>query len=108
MPPSTSNPIIIASYVVGFILAIPVLLVLIRAIAFIVTATNKLDSVVTDVGQLKADVSSLRHSAGNDSQSVEFSLYVIETDINALQDKAGLPKREYPDRRVGPSDRRVA
>lgn len=107
MPPNTQNPLIIASYVVGFILAIPVLLVLIRAIAFIVTATNKLDTVVNDVGQLKADVRSLRHSADNDSQSVEFSLYVIETDINALQEKAGLPRRDYPDRRTGPTDRRT-
>lgn len=108
MPPSTQNPLIIAAYVVGILLSLPVLVVLFKAVFFIAGATNKLDTVVTDVAQMKKDVGSLRHSVGDSAQEVELSLFVIETDVNALQEKAGLAQRAYPDRRTGPLDRRTA
>lgn len=108
MPPSTSNPLIIAAYVVGILLSLPFLVVLFKAVFFIAGATNKLDTVVVSVEKLSKDMGHLRESVGNDSQSVELSLFVIETDVNALQEKTGLAKRSYPDRRTGPLDRRTA
>lgn len=107
MPPNTQNPLIIAAYVVGIMLSLPVIFALIKLIAFMVTATNKLDSLVTDVAQVKKDVGSMRRSADSEAQATEISFFVLETDVNALQEKAGLARREYPDRRVGPLDRRA-
>lgn len=108
MPPSTSNPLVIAAYVVGILLSLPFLYALVKLIFFLSGATIKLDTVVTDVAQMKKDVGSLRHSVGDGAQEVELSLFVIENDVNALQQNAGLPVREYPDRRTGPLDRRTA
>ncbi|MDB4893155.1 MAG: hypothetical protein JWL61_5010 [Gemmatimonadetes bacterium] len=102
------NPLTIAAYVAGFMLSVPMLVVLVKAVFFIAGATNKLDAVVVSVDKLSKDMTHLRESVGSDSQSVELSLFVIETDVNALQERAGVPIRAYPDRRIGPSDRRTA
>lgn len=105
MPP---NPLTVAAYVAGFLLSVPVLVVVFKVIFFLAGATNKLDSVVADVGSIKADLKSLRHTTNDGAQQVELSLFVIETDVNALQEKVGVQVRDYPDRRTGPAERRTA
>lgn len=103
MLPHTQDPLIAAAYAVGFMLSLPVLFVLWKLAVFFAKAILKLDK----IDEIDRAVKSIQHQRRNETFSVEMSLTVIEQDINRLQEKAGLPVREFPDRRVGPADRRT-
>lgn len=104
MPPETQNPLVIAAYVLGAVISLPVLTVVVKAMFFIVKASTKLDL----VDDIAADVKQLRAAQLSDVFGVQLSLTVIEGDINTLQENAGIPVRSFPDRRTGPADRRAA
>lgn len=104
MPPTTHDPLVAAAYVVGALLSLPALFLIWKVAVFFVKAITKLDKI--DV--IDKTVREIQHARRNETYSVEMSLTVIESDINRLQEKAGLPVREFPDRRVGPADRRAA
>lgn len=103
MPPHTQDPAVAAAYVLAILLSAPVLFVLWKAALFFAKAIVKLDKI--DV--IDRTVREIQHARRGETFSVEMSLTIIEQDINVLQEKAGLPVREFPDRRKGPTDRRA-
>lgn len=106
IPNAPPNPMVIAAYVAATLLSLPVILALVRLIFFFATATTKLDGLGASVEGLTADVKQLLAESAAREQGVEFSLAIIENDVNVLQGQAGLPLRPFPDRRTGPFDRR--
>lgn len=102
------NPLTVAGYVAGILLCVPVVVAMVKAVFFFASATTKLDNVVAGLDELKTEVREFRHEKNDQIQGVEMSLTIIESDINTLQGKAGLTVRPFPDRRVGPSDRRAS
>lgn len=102
MPPDTQNPLIIAAYVVGLLISLPAVALLVKGIFFVAKASAKIEQ----IDAIAEDVRQIRHDRRDDTFSVQLSLTVIEDDINRLQEKTGLPVRQFPDRRVGPADRR--
>lgn len=103
MLPHTQDPIMAAAYALGFMLSLPALWVLWKLAVFFAKAILKLDK----IDEIERTVKNIQHRRANETFSVEMSLSVIEQDINRLQEKTGLSVREFPDRRVGPSDRRA-
>ena len=104
MPPSTDNPLVVAAYVAGLLLSVPVVVVLWKVALFLGRATAQLEQ----IDEIAADVKQLKEARQTEAFDFKLSLTVIESDINLLQEKAGLPVRPFPDRRVGPPDRRAS
>lgn len=108
MPPNTQNPLVIAAYVVGVLLSMPMLAMVVKAIVFITRATSKLDTVAQGQDELAKEFREYRHDKRQLDQLVDVTLTLLEADMNTLQERADITVRRYPDRRVGPPDRRTA
>jgi hypothetical protein len=104
MPPPETNPYLVAAYVAGFFVLIPAIGLLWKGALFFAKAITKLDK----IDGMADDLNTMKEEKSKESNSLEISLSIIEGDLNALQEKTGLEKRHYPDRRVGPADRRTA
>jgi hypothetical protein len=98
------DPIVIAAKTLGVILSAPFALLIGRGFYFLGRVSKQFGDLVTSVDKIEKK---LEEYAG-ESQSHVWSFAIIEEDINALQRKAGVEIREYPNRRVGPPDRRHA
>jgi hypothetical protein len=103
MPP-TQNPLTLLLWLFGVPGGIAFLTLLVKGIWFVAKASTKLDA----IDELAREFKEYRHSTNDNAQAVELSLTIIESDVNALQAKTGIALRAFPDRRVGPADRRAA
>lgn len=108
MPPSSQNPLVIVAWILAVFVGLPGLVAGVKVIFFVARATGKLDDVIAGQAALSEEFRDYRHDKRNESTGVDLSLTLIESDINTLQEKAGVPVRRFPDRRTGPSDRRAS
>lgn len=104
MQQQTQNPLVVLLWFLGIPGGLAFLIATVKLIFFVAKASTKLDA----IDALALEFKDYRHDTRDTTQAVELSLTIIESDVNALQVKAGLPVRPFPDRRSGPSDRRSA
>lgn len=106
MPPHSDNPLIVLAYILAVLVGVPGIVALVKAVFFIAAATTKLDAVVDGLGALLKETREYQSGTTGALQGFEMSLYIVEVDVNALQERAEMPVRQYPDRRAGMTDRR--
>jgi hypothetical protein len=99
MPP---NPFIILLYVIAAPTGVTLCVLGVKAIFFFAKASAQLDK----IPEIADDVKTLRHGVVNDTHAVDLSLTIIQKDVNAIQEHVKLPITIYPERRLGPTDRR--
>lgn len=104
LPLPSDNPLVIVAQVIGYIIALPVAALVIRAIFFVGQTWKLFADLVKEVKQIRRELDARNVEA----QGIAWSFAVVEEDINELQKHAGLEQRDYPDRRVGPADRRAS
>lgn len=97
MPPATQNPFVALAWILAVLIGIPGFVALVKLIFFVADASKDLKTVVRYV-----------HDRRSIEQSVEITLTLVENDITALQEHVNLPTHPWPDRRIGPSDRRAS
>lgn len=97
MQPEPTNPLVILAWIVGTPSALAVVTLAVKGIFFVANAQKDLKTVVKYV-----------HERRSADQSTEITLTLLENDVTALQENANLPTHPWPDRRVGPVDRRAS
>jgi hypothetical protein len=108
-----SNPLDIFWAVLGTVVSIPVMTFAAKGVIFITRATDKLDMVVDKQTSMEAKQAEFSDEFRefcdvhrDELQATAMSFSILEGDVNALQEKAGVTQRRFPDRRTGPADRR--
>lgn len=104
MQQTPQNPFVVFLWLLGIPGGLAFFIAMVKLIFFVAKASGKLDT----IDELAKDFKSFRHDTRDGEQAIELSLTIIENDVNALQVKAGLPVRPFPDRRTGPFDRRAS
>jgi hypothetical protein len=104
MPPASQNPLVIAATIIGYVIALPLAALFIRGIFFVGRTSKRFDDLVVSVSSIEARL----NLQDRESTANAWSFAVVEEDIQELQQKAGLPVREYPDRRLIAVGRRSA
>src|SRR4051812_12522515 len=97
MPPETQNPLVTLVWILAVFIGLPGFVALVKVIFFVASASKDLKTVVKYV-----------HERRSIEQQTEITLTLLENDVTALQEHADLPTHPWPDRRVGPSDRRAS
>lgn len=95
--PTSQNPLVVLAWILAVFVGLPGTIAAIKAIFFLASASKDLKTVVAYVQQRR----------GSDSV-LDITLTLVENDINVLQKNANVTVREWPDRRVGPADRRTS
>lgn len=104
----TDNPMLMAAQVAGVVLGLllgaPSLYVFWRIAVFFAKAIAKLEA----IDEIAADVRKINEARQSEERDSALSFAQIEIDVAELQRKAGISVTRYPDRRVGPADRRAS
>lgn len=104
MPPDALNPFVLLAWLIGTPTALTITVLGVKAIVFIANATRELKQIPT----IAKHVADLRHGQVNDAHAIDLTLTLMVADINELQREVNLNERRYPERRLGPPDRRQA
>jgi hypothetical protein len=96
------NPLLAAATAFGAIVALPVVGVMLRVGFIVGSKSSAFDVMATDVATIKDTLA----TSQQERIDTVWSFAVLEEDVNTIQTHLKLPIREYPDRRVGPADRR--
>lgn len=102
--PTDPNLLALFARTLGLIVSLPFVWTLWRVAMFFANAIALLKTIPT----IAEDVREVRHAQNDEAFSVSLSLTVIESDLNVLQEKVGIPVRQFPDRRTASLDRRRA
>ena len=103
---NTDNPLVALAYVGGVVLGLPTVTLIVKATAFVTRATSKLDTIALKQDEMAngdrafaEELRLFRHEQRTQAQGVELSLTLLENDVNVLQEKAGVTRRQFPARR---------
>jgi hypothetical protein len=94
---NSQNPLVVVAWILAVFVGLPGLIAAVRLIFFVAEASKDLKTVVKYV-----------HDRRTSDSVMEITLTLVENDITTIQDHLDLPTHVWPDRRVGPSDRRQA
>lgn len=78
------SPLVAAAYVLGFVLAIPTVIALVRLIFFVARADAKLEQLAAAIEK----VGDFKHEVRNDLQQHETRLTLVERDVEHLKESA--------------------
>lgn len=97
-PLDTANPLVVAAWVFGVILSLPMLYAILKFVFFIAAITNKVDntakaleSTVAKLDGFMTMMSSYRHETREKMQEFELVQAVQQTDITNIKVKLDLP-----------------
>lgn len=85
---SDPSPQAVAAYVIGLVLAIPTLVVIIRAIWFVAAAHATLNATAKGVDELKTSFGNFKHEARNQLDEQDKRLFLVEREVERLKESA--------------------
>ncbi len=90
----SANPLVIAGYVLGAVIAIPVLAAIVKVIFFVAAASSKLEATSSSCTKMEEGFSEFRHEMRNQTNTLDKRLYLVEQDVDRF-----VPI--HPDSRIG-------